>query len=159
MAHATMRRIKACFSVALLSFLIFGSPAAFAGTVKVPENAHPKGYGSGWECDKSYREKNGSCVAISIPDNAFSTKSKFGQGWECSWGFRQDGARCIALVIPENAFLNSFGDKWKCDRGYRASGDGCKEITVPQNAHLDFSGNGWECNRPYRRVKDKCALR
>lgn len=154
----TRRRCFRAVALFLSAFAIGLSSAGYAGTVKVPDNAHAKNYGSGWECDKGFREKNRGCIAIKVPDNAFPTNSNYGQGWECSWGFRQVGTRCAAFKVPQNAFLNSFGDKWKCDRGYRARGDRCEQIKVPQNAHLDFSGNGWQCNRPFRRIKNRCAL-
>ena len=153
----SQRRRLCAVALFLSAFPIGLSSAGYAGTVKVPDNAHAKNYGSGWECDKGFREKKRECAAIKVPDNAFPTKSNYGQGWECSWGFRQEGALCAVYKIPKNAFLNSFGDKWKCDRGYRARGDECEKIIVPDNAHLDFSGNGWQCNRPFRRFKDKCG--
>jgi hypothetical protein len=38
-----------------------------------PPNAHAKGYGDGWECDRGYRESGGSCAAIIVPANAYLT--------------------------------------------------------------------------------------
>jgi hypothetical protein len=145
-------------TVFALSCLLLGAFAAQAGTVSVPDNAHRKNYGSGWECDKGFREEDSSCAAVHVPENAFGTNSSFGLGWECSWGFRQAGQHCVAFRVPENAYLNAFGDKWKCDRGFKARGDRCHKIAIPENAHLDFSGNDWECDRPNRKITGKCAL-
>lgn len=141
-----------------LSCVALGAFAAQAGTVSIPSNAHKKDYGSGWECDKGFREKRSGCAAVYIPENAFGTNSSFGLGWECSWGYRQVEQHCAAFQIPENAYLNAFGDKWKCTRGFKARGDQCRKITIPKDAHLNFSGNDWECNRPNRKIANKCAL-
>jgi hypothetical protein len=43
---------------------------AQTSVVMVPENAHVKGYGTGWECNLGYREVNAGCAAIMVPANA-----------------------------------------------------------------------------------------
>ncbi|NKB60262.1 MAG: hypothetical protein GKS00_28480 [Alphaproteobacteria bacterium] len=158
--HGRGRRTSGRHVLLLLLFLLGIPNVAYAqaSSVRVPENAHAKGYGSGWECDRGYRESAGTCLAIKIPENAFSTNSSYGTGWECSWGYRQADDRCAAIMIPKNAYLNSFGDKWKCDRGFRVDNETCVALSVPVNAHIDFSGNDWECNRPYRKQRSSCVL-
>ena len=33
-------------------------------SVEMPEHASAKRYGSGWECDRGYREADGACIAV-----------------------------------------------------------------------------------------------
>ncbi len=157
-----LRRPPVIFILSLfvLAFLAAALGVVFAqsGSVRVPDNAHATGYGSGWKCDRGYRQVKGACAAVKVPANAFPTNSTYGSGWECSWGYRQVDKSCVAIKVPLNAYLNSFGDNWKCDRGYRAHREACVVVKVPMNAHLNFSANDWECNRPYKRQQEKCVL-
>ena len=149
--------IFSLFVLALVAVAL-GVVNAQSGSVRVPDNAHATGYGSGWECDRGYRQVKGACAAVKLPANAYLKNSTFGNGWECNWGYRQVDKSCVAIKVPLNAYLNSFGDSWKCDRGYRAHREACVVVKVSMNAHLNFSGNDWECNRPYKRQQEKCAL-
>ena len=72
-----MRRTRVIFihSRILLALLgaVPGLMFAQGGSVEVPDNAHTKSYGQGWECDKSYRKVDESClVAFSAFANAGS---------------------------------------------------------------------------------------
>lgn len=128
-------------------------------SVEIPENAQAKRFGKGWECDPGYRANNNSCVAIKIPENAYSTNSTYGRGWKCNWGYRRADEACVVIKVPANAYLNSYGDRWECERGYRADREACVAIVVPTNGYLVQSsfGPGWKCKRGYRAVKETCV--
>ena len=51
--------IHALFLLALLAAAP-GVVFAQGGSVGMPDNAHAKSYGSGWECDQGYREVKGT---------------------------------------------------------------------------------------------------
>jgi len=128
-------------------------------SVDIPENAQAKNFGSGWECDPGYRAANNSCVAIKVPENAYSTNTTYGRGWKCSWGYLRADDTCIVIEIPANAYLNSHGDRWECDRGYRAEREGCIMVKIPTNGYLLHTsyGPGWKCNRGYRAIRERCV--
>jgi len=119
----------------------------------MPENAAAKRYGGGWRCNTGYRESNGACATIDIPENGFATDSSFGAGWECSYGFKETNGTCTAVRVPANAYLDPVrGDSWKCNRGYRVLDNNCVFVDVPANGYLKEStyGPSWECERGYR---------
>jgi len=142
----------------ILSVLVPGTVLAYGGSVNVPENAHAKTYGGGWECNYGYKEENNTCSLIKIPDHAYL--NSYGSRWECNRGYRVSGSACVAIKVPVNGYLDdaSYGPGWRCERGFRQTSDTCEAVKVPKNAHLSSSGNDWECNRPYRRDTNKCAL-
>lgn len=125
---------------------------------QIPVYAHAVSYGSGWECDVAFRESQGTCLAVEVPEHAYPTNVGYGSGWECEWGFTRKTKVCAAVEIPKGGFLNSSGDGWQCDRGFRQAGDACLEVKVPANAYLDGSayGSGWTCNRGFTPDKDSC---
>jgi len=84
-------------SLVLLAFLaaVHGLVCAQAGSVELPDNARAKGYGSGWECERGYREDNGSCAAIGVPANAYLTNTSYGGGWECNRPYRKKQGKCV----------------------------------------------------------------
>lgn len=59
----------------LLALLTAVTDRVFAkdGTVEIPEHASAKKYGSGWECDRGYREVKEACIAVKVPTNAYPT--------------------------------------------------------------------------------------
>ena len=68
---------------------VHGHVFAQGGSVEVPENAHAKRYGNGWECNKGYREVNEGCAAVKVPANAYPTNQSYGRGWECNREYRE----------------------------------------------------------------------
>ena len=72
----------------------------------VPENAHTKSYGTGWECDPGYREMGDHCAAVAVPANAFSTNSSYGSGWDCNRGYIKGSDSCTAVSVPPHARLS-----------------------------------------------------
>ena len=153
---ASLRPVTSRFTgrLILIALLVAasGSVYAQAGPGDVPENASAKRYGTGWACDRGYREADGACAAVDIPANAYATGSSYGSGWECSRGFRRSKGSCAAIRVPANAYLNSTrGDTWKCDRGFRKIDDTCVAIKVPSNGYLSDSsyGRGWQCDRGF----------
>ena len=48
---------------------------AQGAAVAIPENARAQSYGSGWACNRGYREDKGRCVAIRLPANAYATET------------------------------------------------------------------------------------
>jgi len=119
-----------------------------------PLNAHPNYSGTGWECDRGYRELGGECVAVQVPVNAQLSYS--GHGWDCQRGYGEVGNQCLSVVLPANAQLNYSGHGWDCQRGYREEGSQCLPVMLPTNAQLNYSGHGWDCERGYREEDSQC---
>lgn len=146
--------------LALTILPVIESSTAFAydGSVNIPENAHAKRYGGGWECNYGYKEDNNTCRLIKIPSHAYL--NAYGSRWECDRGYRSSGRACVAIKVPVNGYLDnaSYGPGWRCERGFRQTGDACEVVKVPKNAHISSSGNDWECNKPYLRDRNKCIL-
>lgn len=141
--------------LAIVSVLVYTG----SKSIEVPENAHPKRYGSGWECDRGHRELEGLCPPIQVPENAYATNVPYGTGWECRRGYRKIDKTCVAIKVPVNGYLNTSGDGWKCNRGYRAFDKTCVEVKVPKFGYLDDSsyGRGWKCIRGYRAIGKSCV--
>lgn len=100
----TKRSKPGVFGYALLCLAVFAVTAdlAFAqeGEGALPENATAKTYGRGWECDGGYRKNAGSCIAVTLPANAYLTDSSYGIGWACQHGYKQDKENCLAVTLP-----------------------------------------------------------
>ncbi len=127
--------------------------------VRVPANAHPaddEAYGSGWECDRRYRQVSGRCTRIVLPSNAYYSELSFGRGWECDPGYRQEGEICTAVRAPAHGFLLGDRDEWACDRGFMKSADSCVAVAVPANGYLDANGDDWRCERGFRQQAASC---
>ena len=124
----------------------------------IPENASARSYGSGWNCNKGYRESEGACDEIIVPANAYATNKTYGKGWECKRSFLEVNNSCNFIKVPENAYLDYSGNKVKCDRGYLMVNKTCELIKVPANGFLDVSsyGPGWKCLRGYRADNGVC---
>lgn len=143
----------------LIALVVDGTVIAQQQTNPIPANARENVYTGGWECNPGFRETNGECLEIVIPENAYSTNRAFGKAWECRRGYRQvDGASCVRIEIPSNAFLSFTGNGWECDRGFRRVGKKCVETLVPENGHLTTGswGTGWKCNRGFRASGAAC---
>lgn len=160
----TMRRPHS-MSIQLLIFLALlvavpGHVLALGRSVEMPKNASATRYGSGWECDRGYREAKGACIAVKVPANAYPTDTPYGRAWECRRGYQETDEACVAIKVPSNAYLNATArDGWTCDRGYRPLDGACVAIKVPQNGYLmDASyGPGWACDRGYREDGEACV--
>jgi hypothetical protein len=63
-----------------------GVPPIQVQEASTPNNSTSKNYGRGWDCDIGYRESDGSCNAVDVPDNAYATGKSYGSGWECLRG-------------------------------------------------------------------------
>jgi len=100
---------------------------ASAAAERVPENASPNAYGTGWSCDRGYRRVGDSCRSIQIPENA--SLNIFGNGWNCDKGYRRQGDGCVTVQIPENASLDISGNGWNCNRGYVKREASCVHIS------------------------------
>ncbi len=153
--------MTALFAVVFFVLLASPTPSNFvmAETVSIPENAHAKKYGGGWECDLSYRLDGDGCVAIAVPENAYPTNRTYGSGWACLHGFVEvGGTSCTEVIVPEGGYLDPSGERWRCLRGYTRIDDSCQEIVVPDNAYLTNStyGSVWLCNRGYEIDGDAC---
>jgi hypothetical protein len=142
----------------LLTFA--GQSRAQSLAASIPENAHAKSYGAGWECDPSFKIAAGECVAIVLPANAYLTNRAYRKGWECLHGFVEvDGTSCVEFVVPAGGYLDPTGGKWRCLRGYRETGGACEQIVLPDHAYLteDTFGSDWACDRGYRKTSDDCV--
>lgn len=94
--------IASIFSVMLLALPAFAQAAA----PPMPENASPKSYGDGWQCNIGFRLNEDACVAVVVPQNAYDTHRTYGAGWECLHGYRKtDDAACVAVDVPEGGLL------------------------------------------------------
>ena len=136
-----------CLIVSHLFIGISGHAQAQAGADEIPEHAAARRYGGGRQCNPGYRESNGVCTAIEIPENGYATNSAYGAAWECSHGFKKSDGSCTPVRVPANAYLDpSSGDSWKCSRGHRLLDDSCVVVDVPTNGYLKEStfGRGWE---------------
>ena len=161
-----MSKIRQAPAISIYSLVLLALLASAQGVVsaendspELPENARAKSYGSGWECERGYREANGACAAIGVPANAYLTNTSYGSGWECGRGYREDNGACAAVRVPANAYPTNTrsGNGWKCERGYRKVKGACPSIKVPPNAYLNNSGDRWKCNRGYRAVDESCV--
>jgi len=66
--------IFSLFVLALLAVAL-GDVFAQSGSIRVPDNARATGYGSGWECDRGYRQVKRACAAVKAPANAYLNNS------------------------------------------------------------------------------------
>jgi len=153
-------RFTSVYALLFLSLWGFSPGLVLAKTVynEIPENASANRYGDGWSCDKGYRESKGTCVAITVPANAFPTNKSYGQGWECKRSFKQSDNTCNYIKVPKNGYLDYSGIRVKCNRGYLMVDKVCKLIKVPENGYLELSayGPGWTCERGFRADDDAC---
>lgn len=154
--------VLALLVLAIMSLLILGTPSlAQTEIAPIPENAHAKSFGDGWECDPSFRVVDDRCAAIVVPDNAYPTNRTYGTGWNCLHGFNESGdaASCIEIVVPAGGYLDQSGRKWRCLRGYNKIKDTCAPIVLPAHAYLldDTYGPGWACERGYTQTSDQCS--
>jgi hypothetical protein len=84
----SMNVIRKASSDALLTLLLVlalasgtGQVSAEVGAGKIPEHASAKSYGSGWTCNRGFKEVKGACVAVNVPANAHLTTTSHGRGW------------------------------------------------------------------------------
>lgn len=64
---ASLLTICAVFWIGLSAMV---PAAAQTDSSEPPENAQLRRFGGGWECDPGYREREGACAAVAIPENA-----------------------------------------------------------------------------------------
>lgn len=123
------RRLHAGFMHSLVLVALLASTPVIAlaqdSAAGIPENAGARSDGSGWECDRGYRENDGSCAAVEVPANAYFVEASFGLGWKCDRGYRTVSEACVAVTVPKNAHLDYSGNDWDCNRPYRKDQDGC----------------------------------
>jgi hypothetical protein len=98
-----------------------------------PANATKTPYSTSWRCDAGFVERRGACIAVVVPENAYSAPAAYGRGWDCRRGFRRSGDSCAPISLPDNAYLTAAGDGWDCARGFRRSEAGCGAVVVPAN--------------------------
>ena len=136
MSEKRRLRVTPFQSLILLPIFIWlpSHALAQAPSGEVPENAQAKSYGTGWSCNPGYRESDGACAAIDIPEFAYATNRSYGSGWKCSHGFEEVDGSCAPIRVPANAYLDAVaGGGWKCSRGFRAADNACVAIDVPEN--------------------------
>ena len=71
---------------------------AQGSSAAMPENARANSYGSGWECDRGYRNVDQACVVVMVPQNGYLNTS--GDRWECDRGYRRVKESCVAIKVP-----------------------------------------------------------
>ena len=91
----------------------------------IPANGYAvdERYGSGWRCRHGYRERDGSCVAIEVPENAHLIARE--TRWRCNRGYERVDQSCQEVAVPPNAHLDLSGKRWECSRGYKRLEDRC----------------------------------
>jgi len=136
----------------ILAFLLLSNPAF---TQSQPQNSHKNPYGSGWECNRGFKQVGNECQKVQIPLNA--VLDILGHDWECSRGFKNVGNQCVKVILPKNAGLDILGHDWECIRGFQQVGNECQKVLVPANAALDILGHDWECKRGFQRVGNECS--
>ena len=81
----------------LLAFVFWRGVAAIQNhAADMPLNAHLKRYGSGWECDRGYRENGAACTAVGAGADAVRTCSGRALGAHGASDHERDG--CGARV-------------------------------------------------------------
>jgi hypothetical protein len=158
----TNRSLVASLSVlCILAALAVAVPPVYgqADSAGVPPNAAADRYGSGWNCNRGFRQVDGGCERVRVPPNAIATKTSFGRGWKCRRGYQEVKETCVPIIVPPNAYLDASGVRWDCRRGFREVDQTCIAIDVPENGFLTEStyGSGWDCERGYRPVADECV--
>src|SRR6185503_2723898 len=96
-------------------------------------------------------------ASVDLPENSYSTGTRYGRAWECDHGYRETADTCVRVEVPQHAFLNAMGDTWKCERGYRKADDGCLPLETPANSYLTMVGDTWTCDRGYRPAEQSCV--
>ena len=70
--------------------------------VQIPANAKAKSHGDGWVCALGFRQNADACLAIIVPENAYTTNRTYGSDWACLQGFRDvDSVSCREVVVPD----------------------------------------------------------
>ena len=64
-------------------------------SINVPLHGYltERSYGSGWACERGYRESGDSCVVVEMPENAHLNFS--GNDWDCNKPFSKRSDRCV----------------------------------------------------------------
>ncbi len=157
----SLLRAMMLFTAMAIAILQISLPvSAQSVSVAMPENAHAKSYGDGWECDIGFRDEDEMCLPIVVPQNAYQTNRIYGAGWECMHGFKSDGnTACAEVIVPEGGYLDPSGQRWLCLRGFQKVGKGCLEIVLPKNAYLakGLYGSEWACKRGYEAIGEGCS--
>ena len=124
--------------------------------IAVPAHAYAvdSSYGSGWECERGYRQLHGACAQIQVPANAYLARA--GDEWRCERGFRRVDAACAPIEVPANAYLTDAGTDWQCERGFIKEPSACVTVRVPANGVLSLSGTDWVCDGGFHREADAC---
>src|SRR5512138_196859 len=94
---STMTCLIASAAAVLIGMLQPDAHAQSSSTA-IPDNARQRSYGSGWQCNRGYRETVGKCVAVLVPADAYLSPD--GSSWTCNRGFRSVNDTCTAVVVP-----------------------------------------------------------
>ena len=68
---------------------------------------------------EGFRNLDGKCVAVQIPQNA--ELDVFGTGWACRRGFRNLDGKCVVVQIPENATTGCLWNRMGLQTGISES--------------------------------------
>ena len=133
-----MRNVPVCLIVSCAALFALAAPAAGTQRTRspaIPDNARPRSYGSGWDCNRGFRETAGRCAVVVVPANAYLSPE--GSSWTCDRGFRPEGAACAAVNVPVNAYAvdTRYDRGWRCNRGYREVAGRCQQPAVPAHAY------------------------
>jgi H+/Cl- antiporter ClcA len=83
------------------------SAAAQSTVALLPENAHTRSYGGGWQCDQGFRPADGACVEAVVPENAYATTRATASAGSAIAGLLRSTAR-HASELPYRRMPTSF---------------------------------------------------
>jgi hypothetical protein len=134
--HVSAKHLSSIVCLATVFFGVVPITAhAQSPNSTIPDNARARSYGSGWECNRGFRETAERCVTVDVPANAYLSPE--GTSWTCDRGFRAEGAKCVSVQVPAHGYaVDARYDKgWRCNRGYRIVGERCVQLEIPANAY------------------------
>ena len=81
--------------------------------------------GSPWTCERGYFERDDTCEAVVVPENAYFDDASYALGWKCDRGFAESDGGCTEIDLPDNAHLDRTGNRWECHRNFQRSQGRC----------------------------------
>jgi len=107
------------------STTVAASPAV-PSDVQLPPHTKRQPWGSGWECQRGYRQEGERCIEVDVPPHTFL--DSFGHDWECERSYRREGECCVPVQVPEHAYLAYSGHGWACNDGYQRVDQTCEPL-------------------------------
>ena len=119
--------MKALIRILICILTLNLSGVVIAQKVTLPPNAGIDIYGSGWTCNRGFKQVGSECQKVTLPQNAGI--DIYGSGWTCNRGFKQVGSECQKVTLPQNAGIDIYGSGWTCNRGFKQVGNECQKLS------------------------------